>query len=456
MTRLIARRFRSGSLSLALTVVVLVVIVAINVLAARGVQRWDLTHGRLNTLAPESAMAAIRLPGDLQVLGLFRSGPGNGETDAEALVALYQAQSSHIRYTREDYDTDIADVRKYSVQEPNTLVLDLSGKTQLLSPALQNEQDFTAALLKLESSRTPTVCWASGAGGRSQTDPNQSSGYSSVGALLARNNFTVQDVLITQLTSIPSGCDEVALIGSSLALPPATVKGLDDYLASGGSLLIAADPWQSQAVTSSLSSVLAPYGLGFSGALVIETDPSRSANATVPAVVSYGSSPITRDIQGIASFFPQTTAVTLAPDSSEKVIALGTTSNSSFAIAGPRQNLTRQAADQAGPFYIMATMEKSAGSVRTRIVAVGTTRFAENGTLPPNNSDANLELALGSFQWLAGQDSLISLPPKAARSLPLTLTQQDQSTIVFITAFLMPGLIVFGGILVWWRRRVVG
>jgi gliding motility-associatede transport system auxiliary component len=456
MSRLIARRFRSGSLSVAVTVMVLVVIVGLNVLAARGVQRWDLTRGGLNTLAPQSVLAAKRLPGDLQVIGLFRSGPGNGETDAEALVALYQAQSSHILYTREDFDADISDVRKYSVQEPNTLVLDLNGKTQQLSFALQNEQDFTSALLKLESSRTPTVCWAAGAGARSQTDPNQSSGYSSVGALLARNNFTVQDVPITQLTSIPSGCDEVALVGSSLALPPATVRALDDYLAGGGSLLIVADPWESQAVTSSLSSVLAPYGLGFSGALVVETDPSRSANATVPAVVSYGSSPITKDIQGIASFFPQTTAITLAPNPTEAVIALGSTSTSSFAIDRPRQNLARQAGDVAGPFYIMATMERSAGGVRTRIVAVGTTRFAENGTLPPNNSDANLELALGSFQWLAGQDSLISLPPKAARSLPLTLTQQDQSTIVFITAFLMPGLIVFGGIVVWWRRRVVG
>jgi ABC-type uncharacterized transport system involved in gliding motility auxiliary subunit len=456
MSRMVARRFRSGSLSVAVTVAVLVVVVALNVLAARGVQGWDLTRGRLNTLAPESVLAAERLPGDLQVIGLFRSGAGNGASDAEALVGLYQAQSSRIKYRREDFDTDIADVRKYAVQEPNTLVLDLNGKTQLLSPALQNELDFTSALLKLESSRTPTVCWATGAGGRSLTDTNQSSGYSGAGDLLAKNNFATRELLITQLTSIPSGCDEVALLGSTLALPAASVKALDDYLAGGGSLLIAADPWEAQAVTTSLSSVLTPYGLGFSGALVIETDPSRAANATVPAVVAYGSSPITRDIQGIASFFPQTTSITLAPPSTETVIAVGTTSTGSFAIDQPRQNLSRQAADHAGPFYIMATMERSEGSVRTRIVAVGTTRFAENGTLPPNNSDANLELALGSFQWLAGQDSLISLPPKAARSLPLTLTQQDQSTVIFVTAFLMPGLIVFGGIVVWWRRRVIG
>ena len=57
-------------------------------------------------------------------------------------------------------------------------------------------------------------------------------------------------------------------------------------------------------------------------------------------------------------------------------------------------------------------------------------------------------------EWLAEQDSLISTPPKAARALPLPLTQQDQSILIFITGVLLPGLIVFGGVMVWWRRRV--
>jgi len=87
-------------------------------------------------------------------------------------------------------------------------------------------------------------------------------------------------------------------------------------------------------------------------------------------------------------------------------------------------------------------------------VVVGTQAFAQNQTLPPTNNDANLELILGSLQWLAGQDDLIALPPKPDRALPLSLTQDQESTIIFITAVLMPGVIVVGGIAVWWRRRV--
>ena len=103
----------------------------------------------------------------------------------------------------------------------------------------------------------------------------------------------------------------------------------------------------------------------------------------------------------------------------------------------------------------METLERSSSeSSKTRIVLVGTQSFAENATLPPNNGGANLELALASFQWLAGEDALIALPPKPGRALPLVLTQQDQSNLIFITAVLMPGIIVVAGIAVWWRRRI--
>jgi len=452
-----ARRARASSLSLAITVVVLAALVAANVLASKSTQALDLTHGKLNTLAPESVLAAQRLTSDLQVVGLWRTGAGNGELEAEALVSLYAAQSSHVKYRREDVDADSTDVKKYAIKEPNTVVLDYKGKTALLTLSLQGEVDFTAALLRLESDRVPVICWAIGDGERGLKDVNQVSGYSGVADILAKNNFSTRDLLISQLASIPSDCDELAIIDPTAALPAPSVKAVGDYLAAGGKLLIAAEPWaKDAAITESLNAALMPYGLGFSGALVVETDPSRrsSADATIPAVTAYGRSPITNDIQGRVSFFPLSTAITGTPASGVTAAPLATTSSASYSIAQPRsvQDLGRKAGDLAGPFNIMESAEKPAGDKRTRIVMVGTADFAENRTLPPNNADSNLELVLASFQWLAEQE--IAVPPKPARALPLALTQQDQSTLIFITGVLLPGLMVFGGVMVWWRRRV--
>jgi ABC-type uncharacterized transport system involved in gliding motility auxiliary subunit len=454
-----ARRARAGSLSLVVTLVVLAALVTANVLASKSTSALDLTLGRLNTLAPQSILAAQHLTSDLQVVGLFRNEAGNGEVGAEALISLYAAQSPHVKYRREDVDADNADVKKYAIKEPNTVVLDYKGKTALLTPSLQGEVDFTAALLRLESDRVPLVCWAIGDGERGLKDANQVSGYSGVADVLAKNNFSTRDLLLSQATSIPSDCDEVAIIDPTAVVPASSVKAVGDYLAAGGKLLIAAEPWVKDVkITDALNELLAPYGLDFSGALIVETDPSRrsSADATIPAVTAYGRSPITNDIQGRVSFFPLSTAMIGTPASGVTATPLAMTSGTSYSIAHARsvQDLGRKAGDLAGPFNLMESLEKPAGDKRTRIVMVGTADFAENRTLPPNNSDSNLELALASFQWLAEQDSLISVPPKAARALPLALTQQDQSTLIFITGVLLPGLMVFGGVMVWWRRRV--
>ena len=450
-----SRRLRSGSASLLLSAAVVGMLVVLNVLASRSTLAWDLTRSGINTLAPQSVLAAKNLNADLRVTGLFRAGPGNGQAAAEGLVGLYEAQSSRVVYRSESFDADVADVRRYSVREPNTLVLDYRGKTQLLTQALQTEPDFTGALLKLEADHVPVVCWAAGAGGPSRTDTG-TGGYSSLADILARNNFETRDVLVLDLTAVPSGCDQVVLIAPAVPLSAASVKALDDYVAAGGSLLVASDPWsQTPAAAASLNDVLKPFGLGFSGALVVETDTSRAFDAITPAVLEYGRSPITRDIQGIASFFPQATAITGAPAASDAAVVIGATTNQSYAVMTPRRDLARQTADLPGPFVIMETLEVPAGQKTARIVMVGTSAFAENRVLPPASNDANLELVLGTFQWLAREDALISIPPKAARALPLTLTQRDQGTIIFITIFLMPALIVFAGVMVWWRRRLI-
>jgi ABC-2 type transport system permease protein len=435
----------------------LVAMVAANIAVASSAQALDLTQAGNNTLTAQSVLAANRLAADLQVIGLFRPGANNGQPEAEALVALYQAQSSHVQYRASNPDADAADVKRYGVTEVNTLVLAYAGKSQLLLQGSQSERNLTTAILNLEATKVPMVCWAIGDGERALTDTNQSTGYSGVANLLSSNDFAHRDVFLGQLTAIPTDCDELAIMDPTSPLPEQTVKMVGAYLAGGGKLLAAAEPWaQNPQATASLSAVLSPYGLAFSGALVLEGEASRRAtdDPTTPAAVAYGHSPITADVQGAVSYFPRSTAIAGTPTGVAAVVHLVATSAASYAIAQVRSDLARHTGDVAGPFTIMETLEQPAAAGKTRIVMVGTQAFAENRTLPPISSDVNVELALASFQWLAGQDSLVLLPAKPGRALPLALTSQDQTVIVLITGVLMPALVVLGGVAVWWRRRV--
>ena len=167
-------RGRSIAASVLLGVALLAALVAANVLASRSTRAWDLTRYGNNTLAPQSVLAAHNLTSDLQVIGLFRPTQPGDQAVTEALIALYAQQSPHVLYRSANVDTDVADVKRYSVTEADTVVLDYNGKTQLLLPGSQTEQDFTSSLLKLESSRVPMVCWAVGDGERELSDVTKS------------------------------------------------------------------------------------------------------------------------------------------------------------------------------------------------------------------------------------------------------------------------------------------
>ena len=450
-----SRQARFGSLSIVVTALLLGALVMANVLASRGTQALDLTRGRLNTLAPQSVLAAQRLTADLQMVGLFRAGANNGQREAEALIGLYAAESPHIKYRTENVVTSIQDVRQYGVKIADTIVLDYKGKTELLTPGAQSEQDITSALIKLESDHVPVVCWAVGDGERDLKEINQSYGYSGVADLLSRNNFATHDLLLSQAATIPADCDVVAVVGPSHPLTDVSIKSLSDYLAASGKLLLAAEPWQDAKVTGSVNAIVKPFGLTFTGGLVIEPDASRAAGGdrTTPAIISFGASPISKDLAGTYAFFPQTTAIAGTADPGVSAVPIGETSSLSYGIASVRRDLARMNADKSGPFVIMETIERPAVAKKMRIALAGTGSFAENATLPPNASGANLQLALATFQWLTEQDRLISIAPKASRTLPLTLTQQDQNILIFTTGLFLPALIVVGGLGVWWRRR---
>jgi ABC-2 type transport system permease protein len=89
-----------------------------------------------------------------------------------------------------------------------------------------------------------------------------------------------------------------------------------------------------------------------------------------------------------------------------------------------------------------------------RMVLVGTSAFAENRSLPPDAPGYNLQLLLGSFDWLAGNDSLIKVPAKQQVAEPLFLTTFDVIVISTVTLLAVPLVVVGIGVLVWMRRRV--
>ena len=80
---------------------------------------------------------------------------------------------------------------------------------------------------------------------------------------------------------------------------------------------------------------------------------------------------------------------------------------------------------------------------------IGDSDFAANGFL---GFGGNRDLFLNVVNWLAGQESLISVRPRDPEDRRITLPANGRSVAMLVAAGLP--LLCFGlGILTWWRRR---
>ena len=460
-----SRRARFGSLSVVVTAVVLGIVVAVNVIASRGTQALDLTRSQLYTLSPKSTLVARKLDSDLTVTGFFRQQDDpSAKRQLTTLLGLYQQQSSHVKVRMVDADQEAALAKSLGVTIDQSVALQYRGKPPVvLSPASQTEPDVTGAILRLESSRQPVLCWATGEGERDLKDTNQQTGYSATADLLKSSNYqVVQDVLVAQ-QGVPANCDVLAVVGVLRPLSPGTVKAIQEYLDKGGKLLFAVDPVNfaprdGPDILASANQVVQPYGASFDGGLVVEGDESHHAQnePTTPVVLDFGASPITTDLARTFAFFPEPTGITSSSTTDIPPTKLVTTTDQAYQIVQPREQTARRPTDKSGPFVLMETLEqKHETGKSTRIVLVGTAGIGENRAMPPSAPGSNPDLLLASLDWLSEQESLIAVGPKPAQAEPLALTEEQANLNKFITLVLLPGAALAAGVLVFVRRRRV-
>ena len=87
-----------------------------------------------------------------------------------------------------------------------------------------------------------------------------------------------------------------------------------------------------------------------------------------------------------------------------------------------------------------------------KIVAFGDSTFATNKFWLQLFNDA---LALSATGWLAGQEELISIGPRAVRASRTRLSPAQARSVFYLSVLALPELILMCGILVWWRRSSV-
>ena len=108
--------------------------------------------------------------------------------------------------------------------------------------------------------------------------------------------------------------------------------------------------------------------------------------------------------------------------------------------------------NKKGPLTIAAAGTYNTGKQDSqgRFVVVGSSGWVANGFIL---FDGNGDLALNAVNWLASDEDLISIRPKAPENRRVTMTQRRFNAVLVTSQFILPLIVVVAGFGVWWKRR---
>jgi hypothetical protein len=494
------QRIAASVTSLALLAILLMA----NYLAFRHYKRFDWTSQGIYTLSPKSQSVLRELNKDVDVY-VFLSRGESGFLSTDELLKRYSAASQHVRLHYVDPDreagqfkllaqrfgvaagvlesgearADVAAVvaladqndKNWHVGREDLVAADLGGGAQGGSDEVQlkGEQALTGAIVQVTSGRPTKLCVTQGHGEWSLTDGDERS-LSSLQRGLKHDNLVWEPLDTLGLSSVPSGCDAMLVVGPLRPFSDAEAKLVVSYVRGGGSALLMLDPVieHDQIASTGFEGALRELNIRLDTDLVIELDKERllSRNAAEFVVTEFGDHETTRALQHSARVFLSLARSVSPLGNAGDVQILMRSGDRAFgkiniAEVSPDAEPTRGAADVEGPVSLaVATQLSPTGQVDKadrnkrggRLAIIGDSDFLTDALLQTPEL-ANFHLASALIGWTSERPALIEIPPKKIKSGNIVFSQDDLWSLFFRVAVLLPAAALVLGVAVWLNRR---
>jgi ABC-type uncharacterized transport system involved in gliding motility auxiliary subunit len=453
-------------------ILVIAIVAGLNYIGQRHVKRFDTTGSGRFSLASQTTQVLGKLNKDVEIKAFF---PGGEHAPLKELLIEYKTASSHVHYEFIDPDRQPDVAKQYDVTVYGTFSNPMTGSTVKFGTVIilnqgrkekiekrseeVQEQDLTNAIIKAGRSESKKIYFIEG---HDEKDPSSTerTGYSAAKKALEEQGYQVETVNLASEGKVPSDAKVLIEAGPQKEPFPQEFQFVNTFLNSGkGSLLVLVDPTPAP----SLQSFFKEWGVQVDNDLVLDVSgfgQLLGANESIPLVRRYESHKITDRFRAM-TFFPLTRSI--QPD---KALPSGITVEPLFksdAKSWGETNLkNRQASfdpgeDLKGPLPLAVAVTKeikpasdTGSAVKARMVVVGTSNFPINSYF---ENQGNGNLFLNMVSWLAQDEDLISVRPKSPEDRRVMLSQSQLSLLRLFVVFLLPGIALVIGIVVFVNRR---
>lgn len=406
--------------------------------------QWDLTLSKSNTLSQASAevLGQIEGPVSITAYATRADAEGNLRNTIQNFITPYQRAKRDISLSFIDPREDPKKAQAAGVRLDGELVVSYNGRSENLSNL--TEQELTNLLVRLMRSSDRLVMYLDGHG-EGKLDGRANHDLGDFGNQLQAKGFRTGAVNLAKVQDVPENASVLVVASPRVNLLPGEVNRIKRFLEKGGNLL-----WLIEYDSLRGMSAIADFlGLDLIDGVVF--DP-RAGSLKLPAAFAlasgYGEHPATQG-SAITSVFPYTRRIAAHEGGEFKFTPLVEVGSGGWletsGLANAAFNRDR---DIRGPVVAAGALERNVGDRKQRIVVVGSAHFLSNQYV---GLVGNLDLGLNLMNWLAGDESLITIHPRTRKDLTLEL-----NSLVFVLAnvfFALPLIFLVAGGVIWYRRR---
>jgi gliding motility-associatede transport system auxiliary component len=440
-----------------LYILVIVAIVSVaNVLANRYNKSYDATSNKRYSLSDQTAKIVKGLKQDATITYFAQSREfqqGKDQLDQYAKLS----PKVHIKYVDPDKEPQVA--REAGIKSYGTTIVQIGAKKEEAKSL--TEEGITGAFIRDLKNTTRTVCFVTGSG-EHQIEDTERSGYSRFKELLGKDDYAAKSINLLQKAEVPGDCTVLVVGGPSGDYQQPEVDALKKFVEDGGRALLLLDPplkmGRSEiADNEALATLLQSWGVTLDKDLILDLNPIgqlAGLGPQVALVTVYNSHPIVNEMKGSATGFPLSRSLDVKSAGKTTVEKLFSSSDTSLATSKlDSPNIDpNDPKNRKGPLTIAAAGSYNTGKENSqgRFVVVGSASWAANSFI---NFNGNRDLALNAMNWLSSDEDLISIRPKDREDRRITMTRAQLNVVRITSQFVLPLVVIFAGVSVWWRRR---
>lgn len=423
----------------------LVVSVGLNV----SPQRLDLTSRGMHSLSSVSARLMENLPGEVELIGLFRDGDP-AQDAARDILAVYRSSSRRIRTRLLDPERRPQEARELGVSRVGGIMVRSDFGREMLTRL--DEPAITQAILRVSDPNRPVIGILEGHG------ENIAGGTSKVRGLLEDAGLDPRRLPLAEMGRVPDDVRVLLVFGPRTPLMPGEIGAVSEFLDRGGRLGLFVDPGH----PSGLEDLLGAQGVEIDGRRIRDPGALTRSLGLGPetiAIRSFGEHPITR---------PMPTGLVLrgATRVGLPSTAIWGVDAAVLAGTGPEAHLLDPDAGEAGgsgriPVAIAMSWSAVAGTGEgpgdgprerpgARVVVIGDSDMLRDETI---DLYGNREFMAKVVGWLAEREFLLAFPRADTGGTPLNVGLTGLRTLFYLLQIVLPLLLFGAGIAVWIRRR---